>query len=88
MFQFDPAGVLATAAKDALADWSDRQQAAMLLTAELLAAAWDAGLERNDLRETHLFKGTDAERLAAADEFIANIPDDKLEAILKRHGLA
>lgn len=88
MFQFDPAGILATAAKDALAKWSDRQQAAMLLTAELLGAAWSAGLERNDLRETYLFKGTDAERLAAAGEFIANIPDDTLAAILKRHGLA
>ncbi len=88
MFQLNPAVILATAAKDSLGNWNDRQQAAALLTAELLGNAWAAGLPRDDLRETHLFKGSEADRLAAAEDFIAAIPDDALNTILKRHGLA
>lgn len=82
----DPAHVLMTAAADALGKWSDAQQAAMLLTAEICATAWEAGLDRDPAFDRSLFFGSDAERLATAQQF-CEFAEWKLPAILYRHGL-
>jgi len=79
------AELLATAAVAATGNLTIRQCRAAVLVADALAAAWDAGLRRDDVAETYLFKGTTPQRLASARVIVSAIPAEQLAEIFRRY---
>ncbi len=80
------ARLLADAAAAATGDWSRQQRRAAFTVACALSTAWGAGLRRDDLRETRLFRGPDAERIRAARVIVAALEPDTLAEIFARFG--
>lgn len=79
------AELLADAAVAATGNLTIRQCRAAVLVADALAAAWGAGLPRDDLRETLLFKGDDARRLASARVIVGAVDAATLTEIFRRY---
>lgn len=80
------AHLLADAAVAATGDWSRQQRRAAYTVANVLAAAWGAGLIRDDIRETLLFKGDAARRLASARWIVSAFEPHQLEDIFEEFG--
>lgn len=79
------ARLLADAAAAATGDWSRQQRRAAYTVANVLAAALGAGLRRDDIAETYLFKGTTPQRLASARVIVSAIPAEQLAEIFRRY---
>lgn len=80
------AALLADAAVASVDVWSRQQRRAARRVAAVLASAWDVGLIRDDIRETLLFKGDAARRLASARWIVSAFEPHQLEDIFEEFG--